>query len=699
MKTKSVLRLGCGLLLLITTAGPCLAAEGLDEVTKDFTGTIELGVGQADDANYRYGRYTGIDDSSAYVIGNFDLGFRPGRPDYLKFRGRDLGLDSRWLQLEYGEQGNFETYIEYNQLPHLISESAKTPYVGDGGDNLVVGPGLSPSNLRSIELETERKQVNAGAAVFLPKDWKVSLVVRLEHKEGTVWIGGAVQRSCCGAGISVGQSYSVILPEPIDQTTTEMDAALEYNGEKSQLRFTFHGSLFDNDNEALRWEEPGFATGGGTTLPPAGQLALPPDNTFFQVGVSGSTLVSETTRLTGLLSVGLMQQDEDFLPYGLSTPGGLPRSSLDGEVYVYSARAAVSSRPFKPLRLNARYRYDERDNRTPKAAYLYDVMDSGKTPQPAVAVVNEPLSYRKHKADIDANYRFNKQWRGLAGYEYRHTERDNADVERSDEHTVKARLAWQPRDDFDAFVRLAESRRDIDDYDAELVNQNPLLRKYNQADRDRTSAGLRVNYAPYENVNLGLGVDVTDDDFTDSELGLTEAESRSYTLDVGYYPSEDVQVTAFYVHDDNESRQQGSDPGVSPLYAVDFDDAIDTIGFGVNVANVWNNRWDLGVNYRYSKGEGDIEHKDLVAPAASSEFPTLKNSLHAIELTANYRWSKQVTLKTAAVYEHFEAEDWAVDDLPALITTGAGNERLLTLGTESEDYDVFALMIAVQYRF
>lgn len=129
------------------------------------------------------------------------------------------------------------------------------------------------------------------------------------------------------------------------------------------------------------------------------------------------------------------------------------------------------------------------------------------------------------------------------------------------------------------------------------------------------------------------------------------------------------------------------------LYRIDFDDRVDTIGLGATIDNVWR-RWDLGINYRYSKGEGDIRNTDLSPGGGSTAFPTLSNELHHIELSAAYDLKKHTRPKLAAIYQELTARDWAVDGVSPY-----PDNRLLTLGNDSEDYDVFAFMIALQHRF
>jgi len=778
MTNKSVQPLTLTLLLVaamplkVLAEDPKTADQAAEELSAT-TGTIEFGGGYVSDDAYRFGRFTGMHEEGLFAIGAFDVHFRPGRPDYMHLQGGDLGLDSRWLSLKYGEQGRIETLLEYRELPNFTIDSGMTPYQGVGGDTLTLAPGASPDNLLPLSLDTKRERIKAGVGWFPRERWKTSLMVSHENKDGADWIGGALLGTSAGPGqgqgTGVGRAYAVILPEPVDQTTTEIDAALAYNGEQSQWRLNLHGSLFNNGNSSLRWDEPGFSTasgggggngpgdgtgggggngpgdgtgggggngpgdgtgggggngpgggsgsgattplntlaaaagpgnggsggGGGLILPAQGQLALAPDNQFFQIGLSGSTQLNDTTRFTGVLSAGLMQQDDNFLPYGIdgsdAATAALPRDSLDGEVYLYSARATLTSRPTRPLRLKAQYRYDERDDQTDRASYTYDVMDSGT--QSRTAVTNEPRSYRKHKAGLDADYRFSPQWRGSLGYDYHQIERDYSDVEKSREHIGSARLNWRPRDDFDATMRLGTSSREASEYQAVQPNQNPLLRKYNVADRDRDTTGLLLNYAPISEVHIGLSADMTDDDYTDSSLGLTDGTSKTYNLDIGYRPTESLGFAAFYTYDRIKSRQLGSTSLGGLLYRVDFDDQIDTLGLSADMDDVWKG-WDLGLTYTYSKGTGDIEHTGIDPGSAGISYPTLENELHRVELSAAVDVNKAARLKLAVIYEDLTADDWALDGYSATPTNG-----LLTLGNESEDYDVFAFMVALQYRF
>jgi len=219
-----------------------------------------------------------------------------------------------------------------------------------------------------------------------------------------------------------------------------------------------------------------------------------------------------------------------------------------------------------------------------------------------------------------------------------------------------------------------------------------LLRKYNLADRDQTRAGLLLSYAPASNINIGFSTDLIEDDYDDTDVGLTDADSKNYNLDISYLPTPDIQLNAFYTHDRIESRQVGS-PSSGSFYKINYDDKVDTIGLGARFDNVIKD-WDLGIDYRYSKGTGETKYTNLSPASGSSSYPDLENRLHHVELSAGYDLKENTRVKFAAIYENMSSDDWAVDGVPAYPT-----KQLLTLGNDTEDYDVYAFMISIQHRF
>lgn len=656
------------------------ALEPGNAFTRAFSGEVELGLGTVSDDSFAFGRYTGLEEQGAFPLGDFNVRLRPGRPDYLYARGRNLGLNSRSLLFKYGKQGTYDTYFSYDQLPNFTVDTAQTPFTGAGTSDLTY-----TSVLRGLDLETERKRLGAGFTYRPNRHWITSLAVRREVKQGTGVIGGALLDA--GAGAGFGNSFAALLPQPIDYVTNLFDLTLGYVNQRYQWQLAYHLSLFENDAQSLTWDEP--------TLPSTGEgrLALPPDNQFHQITFSGAYGLTDTTRLTGLLSTGWMFQDESFLPYRVGgTVAELPRTSLDGEVQVHAAKLGISARPLRALRLRADYRYDERDNNTAQVEYDYFPLDS--TVASGAAVTNQPLSYKKHKVDLDASYRFSRRVRAGLGYEYRNTKREFSDVEENDEHTVSARLKLAPTDAIDLSLKLARMERDASDYQAEIVGQNSLLRKYYLADETQDQAGIVVSYMPHQSVTLGLSADLIKDDYDETQIGLTEADRQSYTLDVSYVPREDWVFYGFYTLERYSAGQLGSssDAVETSDWRVEFDDDVDTFGAGAKITGI-KGKWDLGVDYVYMDGESDIRQFDSGAPAAFP-YPTLTNRLQTIRLYALYHVRKDMDIKLTFLHEAYDSTDWALDGLePESVTD------LVLLGDESPDYDNNVVTASIRYRF
>lgn len=83
----------------------------------------------------------------------------------------------------------------------------------------------------------------------------------------------------------------------------------------------------------------------------------------------------------------------------------------------------------------------------------------------------------------------------------------------------------------------------------------------------------------------------------------------------------------------------------------------------------------------------------MPAQNAFSSQPALQYGSHAIDLSADYRLNRSTT-KFAVAYANLTSEDGALDGVDP-----NRMDQLLTSGNDRENYDIFALMIGVKYRF
>jgi MtrB/PioB family decaheme-associated outer membrane protein len=679
------------------TEGPSLTEKGEpiipEEIISDpIHNEIEIGIGYVSDDAYKFGRYNGMYEKGPFVVGDINIRdfYDDGR--FWRVRGTNLGLESRYLRMDGGVQGSYKFFLEYDELPNYKNNTVQSPFIGIGGNILTLPSGFDintnlDANLNSFELETKRKRAKVGA-MFIPKEnWQFDIDVSHENKQGVDATGSAIAN---GTTQMVGNTTIAILPEPIDQDTDIVNATLSYAGDGSQVDLKYQMSLFDNNNNSLSWQDPFNPVA-------AGSMSLAPDNEFHQLSITGGYTLPYKSRLTGLISYGRMTQNQNFQPYTINnnaTTSALPVTSLDGEVWLTNAQLKLTSRPVNRLRLNAELRYNERDNKTPVNTYDYVILDSDNFTNTAT---NRPLSYKNNRIKLDANYRFNAITSLRGGYKYDEMKRSYTNAEREDteENTLFAKWKIKAHSTVDVALFAEASKRDGSDYNS-LATENPAMRKYHLADRDRTKIGTTIDYMATEKLFLSARVDYNKDDYTDSVIGLTEAIQPVYTVDFSYQPRHNITTYGYYTYENIESSQAGSALGTATAdWEADFEDTFDTIGLGTKWTDL--GRWEIGADIVYSKSNGASQMKDLFAPGTEGQYPDTKTELTSIKLWTNYNHSKQLSYKLGFWFEDYTADNWAVDGLqpydPLVV------ENTLLLGNEALDYDVYVITLSASYKY
>ena len=666
-----------------------------------LAGSAELGTAYVSRDAIRYGRYSGIDEQGFYLLGNLDASTRSMGTDYARLVLRDAGLDSRAVLFNWGSQGAYDAYLSYRQIPSLLYEG-KTVFNDVGASSLTLPStwfaGTPPpinttadmdqlaQSLDNVQIGTERKQLGVGSEFRLKKYWTFNIDFNTETKEGLQDIAGAI-------GNSPGNSRVALLPAPVRYTDHRIDLSLAYVKQNTQAEIRYHTSIFRNEFESLSWESPYTDNG---PLGSDGNLALAPDNQFHQMSLSGAYLLALNTRLKGAYSFGVMLQDDNFLPYTNNTNvpvSPLPRTNLDGKVYLKTGLISLSSRPFRPLTLNASYRLHERDNRTPSDTYNYVIGDSKPDPlRPAVAT-NEPYNYKKHLFKLDAKYKMHRKADVLIGYDNEKFDRSPSEVKETKEQRYHAKLKLRPTDKMYVALLASKSMRDGTDY-LSISEENPLLRKYNLADLDSDSAGISLSYQPRDGIYFSASANFTDEDYTESIVGLKSAERATYTLNSRLQLSTDLSGYAFYSYEQIGSDQTGSETPDDPDWFIDATDTSESIGLGFKYANAWHG-FDIGADYIYSKIKGEIDITTLPGNLTTIvPFPNLSTEVHTVNLFADYRLEKRMKLRFSYLYETYSSDDWALDGYyPGAL------RNVLSLGEESANYDENIIGLSLLYSF
>ena len=188
-------------------------------------------------------------------------------------------------------------------------------------------------------------------------------------------------------------------------------------------------------------------------------MALEPDNDFQQLSLSGSyRLDTADTVLSFGIASGRGEQNEPLLPYTSNTAlssGSLPRASLDGEVDTANYSFSLTTRPIPRGKLNLYYRYDERDNQTPRSTWTRVIVDTFVSADPES---NTPYSFERTRYGVSGEYRVIDSLRLSAGAERLELDRDFQEVAEQTEESGWGRARWRPVSWLDLGVRAGSSR-------------------------------------------------------------------------------------------------------------------------------------------------------------------------------------------------------------------------------------------------
>jgi MtrB/PioB family decaheme-associated outer membrane protein len=674
------------------TAGPSAAAVDTSQwkcETCPFekagvSGSVDVGVIATSEESARFGDASGLKRKGAYLLADGQLRWR-GEGGYSgELSAANLGLDSRQLSTQAGVEGRYALNFGYAELPHYLSTGARTPYLGVGSAQLDLPAGFAApttagmplaGTLQPVDIGFKRTRVDLGGSVGTGSDWRVDLKLRRDVRDGT-------QRSAGSFFSSAAQ-----LVAPLDQETDQVEVAASYRGARVQARLAYHVSVFRNADEALTWANP-FSVGPGR-----GQLALAPDNQFHQLSAALGYEITPRVRASADVAVGRMTQDAAYVAATQNpqlTVPALPAASLDGRVNTLNASLRVSAAVTEALRLNASYTRDERDNDTVSQAWPAVSTDLFLAAAPRI---NQPYGFTQDRFRLGADLRGPGSLRLAFGAQHDSIERTLQSVATTREASVWGRVTLQPLQDMTLALKLAHADRNASGYEPVAAldpAENPLMRKYNQADRRRDSGGLRVDYIASEKISIGLSADMAYDDYQNSSIGLTSGHSVNAGVDLAWAVSDETQVQVYLQEERMTSRQAGSTLYARPDWRGLSRDTVDVFGIGVKQMML-DGKLELGAQLSTSRSRSSTA---VDTGASSPAFPNASTARDSFKLQATWQMSKQLSLIGSWWYERYTAKDWHLDGVDV-----ATVPNLLALGERAPNDHVNLLRVGIRYRY
>jgi len=652
-------------------------------------GTVDFGPGYVSESSLKFGDYRGLEEKGFFPSLDGNAHYRDGNGHYYDLYARDLGIENRQLEMRGGRQGHYEVRLAYQEIPKYRGYGAGTPFLDVGKTALplpqdwvharLTGEMSSlDDSLQDTPLKTKRKTLDAGLSFEGDSRWSYEVDFQHQKKNGSRPYGGGV--------FTINSSH---FPAPVDFTTNQFNMGLAYSGTRSQIRFGFMGSAFDNGSSSVSWENPFTAIPGTELL----RASLEPDNDFYQFNLSGAWSPTPKIRLSGKAAAGRMTQDDPFLPYTTNPNFSdlpLPRSSLDGRIDTSTINLAgkFSARLSRGLALTARVKLDEKDNKTPVDLYTPVITDLVlKQARP-----NRPYSFKREKYDLELRYRAHPAVRLNAGFRHENMERTLQSVEETREDTLWGEISFNQWASAQLRLKLESSDRDASPY-LQLEDggplEHPLMRKFNMADRDRDRILLELDLSPVDRLSINLAYFTTEDDYENSVIGLQESEEQSFSVDISWSFNPDVSVYGYANREDIDSSMSGAADLGSDFWHATTQDRFNTAGLGIQ-ARV-SKKVMIGFDYVFSDSQG-IVFTD--SGQGEDPFPALETELRNARVHISYRVSDRWGWKLLAEHESYESEDWYVDGLGP-----DGISRILTMGLLSPDYDVLVLRMLATYRF
>ncbi|MEZ5332282.1 MAG: MtrB/PioB family outer membrane beta-barrel protein [Thermoanaerobaculia bacterium] len=710
--------------------------------------------------------YTDVDTESAKFEEYRDLGtgFRLRQLDLfgesealdreMELKLRNAGRDDARYMFDYERIGKYGLYVDYNKIPHRFGNDGRILHVRTGPgrweiadpvqqaiqDDILAAPTvdfafldglIQPYLAAEADVDLGLRRDRTLARIDLAKDRTVSWMLELTHENrvGTRPFGA-----------SFGFNNVEELPEPIDYDTSGALVRGEWVGQKSALQFGLRQSIFENNISTLVWDNAFRATdssGGSAYLAPSGSSRdgsatgfadLAPDNEALSFFVSGRTRFASNWWANGNASYIQMTQDEPLLPYTLNSSiegvdhetgatfqatdvTALPVRNADTQVDVLSLSGDAGTAFGEDWSLTFHARYYDYSNDSPRIEFPGYVRYHAVWEE--IARVTVPYAYTKQNLGAELAWDVTDTTNLALEYDLESWDREFREIESSDQDSVKLSLDSRPNQQVSVRASYELVDRSIGEYlteaqefsfvEPEGINNQPGLRKYDEAAKDSDIYSVLVQFFPADVWSVSFNLSGQKDDYPESEFGLLSDEVKQYGAEVSFTPG---ARSSFYLFGHlaerdvfQKARQSGGSLSTSPAddWTIAFDESNDMWGLG------WTGRpaedWTFDVTTRWSKSDGGADFTTFGGTPSSGrpngQAVDIDNyeDIELLDVTFKVDW---------AVSERFGATFWyAYEDytIDSFILQGLRNYLPGALLLNADNGDYTANIFGVQMKF
>lgn len=730
--------------LALAMAAACapwaLAAQPLEQVplygnadmTPWATNNVEIGAIYNSKDSYKFGEWTGLRKKGGYFLGNANLGqLDSASAFYWNATAWNLGLPSRQLSGEVGQQGRWGLNANFDQLTRYVSDSVRTPFENPGASEQVLPagfPGVSSSNFnaanydrwaRPYGLTSERKLWGVGGDYWLIPGLQLIADFNQTQRKGGFLAGD----NAAGTGAV----------NPIDDRTDQFNLGARYSSDQLQAELTWWYSKYKNDVSATGllggpgYTYQNFASGSSFRAPVA--VSLAPENEFNQVSGTVAYSLAPAYQVVGTVSHSWGKQNSPYIAPGTTYPNlgtsgtGPTLTSFDGKTAQTLVDLSFTARPLSDLGLRANYRYDDRQNDSPQNRYTA-----------ASNRYNLVPDYKDNRFLIEADYRLMRLTKLRGWYEYKKQEYDPVvQFLRADttNNQFGAEFSSRLSPLVSGSLKYVWDKRDGADYTAQTLNADgtyppttaggqavqyndaPNLRQYWVSNYDQNTVKGTINLTPMEILAFQFVADWRKRDYKGPScgtsaydlaisptvapvcVGLNQSDRTGFTLDGQFMPMEAVSLYAFYSWAELKQNQTGSTAtsgAANTLWFTDYKSKDGTIGLGASYKPV-SLPLSGGIQYLWTKGT-ESWGQAQASGAAITPFPDNDYKQQSIQLWAGWRFNKDVTFKANYWWQKLDSTNWSTSYVQPWTVGGT----LWLAGTQAPNYNtnVFALSVNIR---
>ncbi len=608
---------------------------------------------------------------------------------------------------DYERAGKLFVSGLWNQIPQFYSVDTKTPY-NRTGDALVL-PDAVQQAIQSKQATlnayvpiapqfdlTERRdigQVNFLATPTKEIDVKASFTTQ-RHRGELPW------------GASFGFSNDVEVPLPYDSRTNDFNLGAEWTNGRNMLRVGYTGSWFDNLDDTLIWDSPLQLT-DTTSAPGRGRTALWPSNSAQTISAAGYTKLAKRTQLTGFISFGFWSNDEPLLPFTINAALpelALPRTTAQADAHVFSTNLNFVSRPLDNWSFAARVRRYDYNNQTPHADILDYVAYDTSLSQSTTAGP-ELYAHSRTTFDADATWTGLRQLALTAGYTHNGNGYDFRVFQGTSENVLRltADAVGNQWVSFRAQYQVADrTGSDLNEGLLVQIGEQPGMRHYDQANRNRNQFTGQVDVTPSEVWTFSASAGLGKDNYDDSEFGLQDQSFRNLAFGADYRQANGFGGGIGYNYErySGLQRSRSASPGAeftdpSRDWTADSKERVNYFSIYIAPPRIGSRtEARLSYDYGYAKGSYDqaiVPGGPLVPP---NQLPDVYNKLQQLHIDVRHRLSNRLAATFSYLYEPFRIYDFAFD--PSVVN-GIVQPSSLVMGYVYRPYTAHSAVFGVKY--